>query len=294
MSEAADRRAAETGAHGAVLIVDDDRATLSGLSLLLQHRGITIYEASTGVGAVRSALAHRPDVLVLDNRLGSPEDMTGIDVIDALHAQSFFPTWILYSGLMNFELAADAGRRHVFSVIGLPSTEIDDAVMEALTATRRGEAGGWPLLPVGPLTGAPETNAGRGARWILAACDSPDDLPSFPAWAGFVDASDGRMRDLYKQMRLDPHQVKSFTRCFRALTRACGHVENAVAELTVGDARTLAHLQHEAGLNRPPAAVRIPLEQFLRTQTFVPADHALLTTMRSLIATRNLSAFLKR
>ena len=69
MSEAADRFAAEAGVHGAVLIVDDDPATLSGLSLLLQSRGVTIYEASTGAGAVRSALAHRPDVVVLDNRL---------------------------------------------------------------------------------------------------------------------------------------------------------------------------------------------------------------------------------
>ena len=242
---------------------------------------------------MRSALAHRPDVLVLDNRLGSPEDMTGIGVIDALHAQAFYPTWILYSGFMDFELAANAGRRHVFSVIGLPSTEIDTAVMEALTATRRGQAGGWPVLPVGPLPGASETNAGRGARWILVACDSTDDLPSFPSWAGWVDASEGRLRDLYKQMRLEPHQVKSFMRWFRALTRTRGHVENAVAELTVGDARTLTHLREEAGLNQP-TAVRIPLEQFLRTQTFVPADHALITTMRSLMATRSLRSFFKR
>lgn len=147
MSEATDRLAAEAGAHGAVLIVDDDPATLSGLSLLLQHRGVMIYEASTGAGAVRSALAHHPDVVVLDNRLGSPQDMTGIDVIDALHAHSFYPTWILYSGFMDFDLAADAGRRHVFSVISLPSTEIDTSVMEALTATRRGQAGAGLFSP---------------------------------------------------------------------------------------------------------------------------------------------------
>src|SRR5688572_1405143 len=125
MSDAADRSSAEADVHGAVLIVDDHPATLSGLSLLLRHRGVTIYEASTGAGAVRSALAHHPDVLVLDNRLGNPEEMTGIDVIDALHAQSFYPTWILYSGFMDIELAAAAGRRNVFSVIRLPSLELD-------------------------------------------------------------------------------------------------------------------------------------------------------------------------
>ncbi len=287
MSEAADRRAAETGARGAVLIVDDDPATLSGLSLLLKHRGVIIHEASTGASAVRSALAHRPDVVVLDNRLGRPEDMTGIDVIDALHAQSFFPTWILYSGFMNFELAADAGRRDVFSVIGLPSTELDTAVIEALTATRRGQAGGWPLLPVRPMPPLPETNAVKGAAWILFACDSPDDLPSFSAWASFVNASERQLRDLYKQMELEPQDVKSFMRLFRALTRARGHLTSAVAEMTVSDFRTLKRLRDEAGLGEPTLE-RVPLEQFLHIQTFVPSDHSVLITLRSLIATRNL------
>lgn len=101
------------------------------------------------------------------------------------------------------------------------------------------------------------------------------------------------MRDLYRQMKLDPHQVKSFMRWFRALTRACGHVENAVAELTVGDARTLKRLRDEGGLVHT-VTIRIPLEQFLRTQTFVPADHALMTAMQSLIATRILRASFNR
>ena len=289
MSEAADRRAAETDAHGAVLIVDDDPTILSGLALLLQHGGITIYEASTGAGAVQSALAHRPDVVVLDNQLGSPEDMTGIDVIDALHARSFFPTWILYSGFMDIHLAADAGRRQVFSVIELPSTQIDTAVMEALKATRHGQAGGWPVLPIGPMASLPKTNAGKGAAWLLFACDSPDDLPSFNAWSRFVNARERQLRDVYKQMGLKPHCVKSFMRLFRALARAQGHVTSAVAEMTVSDLRTLKRLRDEAGLG-DPTLERVPLEQFLRIQTFISVDHSLLTTLRSLIATRTLPA----
>lgn len=242
---------------------------------------------------MRSALAHRPDVLVLDNRLGKPGDMTGIDVIDALHVQSFYPTWILYSGFMEFDLAVDAGRRDVFRVVQLPSTDIETVVMTALTAVREGQAGGWPILPVGPLADKPQTNVARGARWILVACDSSDDLPSFPAWAVCVNASEGRMRDLYKQLKLDPHEVKSFMRWFRALTRARGHVEDAVAELSVGDERTLSQLRGAARLSEPKVA-RIPLEQFVRSQTFVAADHALVTTVRSLTATRNLPTIRKR
>jgi CheY-like chemotaxis protein len=293
MSEAADGLATGTGVHGTALIVDDDPVALSSFSQLLQLRGVTTYGASTGEGAVRSALAYRPDVLVLDNRLGEPGDMTGIDVIDALHAQSFYPTWILYSGFMEFDLAADAGRRDVFRVVQLPSTDIETVVITALTAAREGLAGGWPILPVGPLADTPQTNVARGARWILVASDSSDDLPSFPAWATCVDASEGRMRDLYKQLKLDPHEVKSFMRWFRALTRARGHVEDAVAELSVGDERTLSQLRSAARVSELKV-LRIPLEQFLRTQTFIAADHPLVTALRSLTATRNLPTIRKR
>jgi CheY-like chemotaxis protein len=286
MSEAATRPAAGTGAHGAVLIVDDDPATLSGLALLLQQDALTIYEASTGAGAVQSALAHRPEVVVLDNRLGSPEDMSGINVIDALHAQSFYPTWILYSGFMDVHLAADAGRRQVFSVIELPSTDIDTTIMAALTATQRGEVGGWPLLPVRPMSSMPRGNAVKGAAWILHACDSLDDLPTFPAWASVVNTTERPMRDLYKQLGLQAEHAKSFMRLFRALTRAGGHLENAMGEITVGDFRTLQRLRDAAGL-KDATVTRVPLQQFLRIQTFIPFDHSVVVTLRSLITTRN-------
>ena len=292
MSKAGARLAADADARGSVLIVDDDPATLSGFSHLLQHRGITTYEASTADGAVRSALAHRPDVVVLDNRLGELGETTGVDVIDALHSRSFYPTWILYSGFMDYELATDAGRRNVFCVIRLPSDEFETAVMKALAATYEGQTEGWPLLPVGQLP-APQTNGGKGAVWILSACDSKDDLVNFPAWASLVGTSERRMRELYEQIALDPHLVKSFMRVFRGLTRACGHVEQAVAELMVGDSRTLKRLRERAGLSHP-ATVRIPFEQFLQTQTFVPVDHAMLAALRTLITARNRPDFLER
>ena len=293
MSESATRPAADAGIHGSVLLVDDNPVTRSGLSLLLHHRGVTIYEASTAASAVRSALAHRPDVLVVDNRLGSPDDLTGIDVIDALHAQSFYPTWILYSGFMDFDLATAAGRRNAFCVISLPSLEVDTAVMKALAATRKGESGGWPTLPIGQLPTSPPTNAAKGAAWILAACDSKGDLPTFPQWANLVSTSERQMRDLYKQIGLEPQNVKSFMRLFRALGRAGGHVEDAIGEMTVGDFRTLQRLRDDAGLS-DPTLTRVSLEQFLRIQTFIPIDHLALTTLRSLIATRNLPELFKR
>ena len=292
MSEAATRLAAESVVHGAVLLVDDDVEMLAGLSRLLQHQGVTVYQASTGSAAARSALAHRPEVVVLDNRLGNSGEMTGIDVIEALHAQSFYPTWILYSGFMEIDVAVEAGRHHPFRVVSLPAPELDTTVIEALRATQRGEAGGWPLLPVRPSSTSPPTSAAVGADWILKACDSEGDLRNFAEWAHVTGVSGRRMRDLYKQMNLDPQHVKWFMRMFRALARARGYLEDAVAELIVGDPRTLKHVSDDAGLNVRPA-VRVPLEQFLRTQKFVPYEHSLMTALRSLIATRSLPTIFK-
>jgi CheY-like chemotaxis protein len=292
MSEAANGLAAEVGSQGTVLLVDDDPVARSSFSQLLQCRGVTTFDASTGEGAVLSALAHRPDVMVLDNRLGKPGDMTGIDVIDALHAQSFYPTWILYSGFMELDLAVDAGRRDVFCVVQLPSIDIETPVMKALAAAREGQVSGWPFLPVGQLPLSPHTTAVKGAGWILLACDSLDDLPSFPAWASFVNTNERRMRDLYEQLRLEPHHVKSFMRWFRALARASGDAENAIAEMIVGDPRTLKRLRDEAGLSS--SEKRMSLEQFLRSQTFLPVDHVLSKTLRSLTTSRNMPDLLKR
>lgn len=293
MSGAAHEIVVDAAPHGSVLVVDDDPRALWSFSQLLQLRGVTVYEASTGEGAVRSALAHRPDVMVLDNRLGKPGEMTGIDVIDALHSQSFYPTWILYSGFMELDLAADAGRRDVFRVVQLPSTDVENVVIEALTATREGQAAGWPILPVRQLTTSPNTNAGAGAGWILRTCDSLDDLASFRAWANFVNSNERRMRDVYSQLGLDPQLVKAFMRWFRAMARAHGDVESAIAEMTVGDPRTLKRLRDEAGLSHS-SRLRVSLEQFLRTQTFVPVDHVLVKTLKSLTAMQNLPEFLKR
>ena len=141
-------------------------------------------------------------------------------------------------------------------------------------------------MPVGPMPSVPQTNAAKGAAWILQACDSLDDLPTLPVWARWVNATERPMRDLYKQVGLQPEHVKSFMRFFRALTRAGGNLESAVGELTVGDFRTLQRLRDDAGLN-DPTVTRVPLEQFLRIQTFIAFDHSVLVTLRSLIATRN-------
>jgi CheY-like chemotaxis protein len=49
-----------------VLIVEDDGAARAALRMLLELRGYMVDEAAEGDGAVAYALAHRPDVALID------------------------------------------------------------------------------------------------------------------------------------------------------------------------------------------------------------------------------------
>ena len=65
-----------------ILVVEDDRGTLSGLSMLLTHAGFSVHTAEHGAQAV-DLLAHglRPGVILLD--LNMPK-VTGWDVLKHL------------------------------------------------------------------------------------------------------------------------------------------------------------------------------------------------------------------
>jgi DNA-binding response OmpR family regulator len=52
-------------------LVDDDARFLESVSALLELEGIEVYAASTGAQAVRRAGELRPDLVLLDLRLGS-------------------------------------------------------------------------------------------------------------------------------------------------------------------------------------------------------------------------------
>ena len=55
-----------------VLIVEDDGAARTALRMLLELRGYTVDEAAEGDGGIAHALAHRPDVAVIDIGLIGP------------------------------------------------------------------------------------------------------------------------------------------------------------------------------------------------------------------------------
>ena len=75
-----------------ILLVDDDAALLSTLSLNLRARGHEVITADTGEGALEAARSGDPDVVILD--LGLP-DLAGTEVLRQLRVWSAVPVIVL-------------------------------------------------------------------------------------------------------------------------------------------------------------------------------------------------------
>ncbi len=75
-----------------VLVVDDERAIRRYLRAALNAQGYTVYEASSGQEALKTIVADRPDLIILD--LGLP-DMDGVEVTRQLREWTQTPIIIL-------------------------------------------------------------------------------------------------------------------------------------------------------------------------------------------------------
>ena len=75
-----------------VLVVDDERAIRRFLQAALDAHGYVVFEAASGEEAIRSVIADRPDLVILD--LGLP-DIEGIEVTRRLREWSTIPIIIL-------------------------------------------------------------------------------------------------------------------------------------------------------------------------------------------------------
>jgi two-component system KDP operon response regulator KdpE len=75
-----------------VLVVDDERAIRKYLHAALNAQGYTVYEASDGKETLKSVVADRPDLIILD--LGLP-DLDGVEVTRQLREWTHIPIIIL-------------------------------------------------------------------------------------------------------------------------------------------------------------------------------------------------------
>jgi two-component system KDP operon response regulator KdpE len=91
-----------------VLVVDDEEPIRRFLRVALTSQGYTVFEAASGQEALSDAVAHKPDVIILD--LGLP-DIDGVEVTRLLRQWTQIPIIILsVRGSESDKIAAlDAG-----------------------------------------------------------------------------------------------------------------------------------------------------------------------------------------
>jgi two-component system KDP operon response regulator KdpE len=119
-----------------VLVIDDEPQILRALRINLSVRGYEVVTAATGAEALRTAVEHRPDVVVLD--LGLP-DMSGIDVLDGLRRWLTAPVIVLSARTDTLDKveALDAGADdYVTKPFGM-----DEFLARLRAAVRRSAAG---------------------------------------------------------------------------------------------------------------------------------------------------------
>jgi two-component system KDP operon response regulator KdpE len=75
-----------------VLVVDDEQAILRFLRVALESQAYVVFEAASGQQALSDAVAHKPDIIILD--LGLP-DIDGVEVTRLLRQWTQIPIIIL-------------------------------------------------------------------------------------------------------------------------------------------------------------------------------------------------------
>ncbi len=114
-----------------VLVVEDDDATRGLLVQVLDEAGIASITALDGAHALRTSLAHRPDVVVLD--LGLPET-SGVEFVEQWRsrdpAASDVPVVVVTSSAMGGEIAAQIG-----AVTFMPKPFEIEALVRAVRGT---------------------------------------------------------------------------------------------------------------------------------------------------------------
>ncbi len=100
-----------------ILLADDNRAWRLDAARWLEESGYIVVDAETGREAVEKALAHPPDVSVLDMYM---PDMTGLDILRLWRSEGLQAPCILVSGEADQEIRLKALEEGVFSFLQKP------------------------------------------------------------------------------------------------------------------------------------------------------------------------------
>lgn len=269
----------QAAAAHAVLVVDDDPRILETTGLLLRYLGLQVHEAATGAGALTIARAQRLDLALLDQRL---PDMSGLDLAKTFRRDGISVPWILMSGFMDFEIAAEAGRLGAICAVSSPF-DVEEVVTRALARIVSRRSLQWPTLPLRPRLREARSAAERWARFVLLACDVEDDLPTTGEWASAVGAGHSTLREACRIVGVPGHDARDFTRVLRILVRKNGRFDELEGNLKFGDGRTLEILMERAGL-AGRASCHVSVEEFLAAQRYISFVSTAMRAFRALIA----------
>jgi CheY-like chemotaxis protein len=116
-----------------ILLVEDDRAALEGLSQLLTLAGFTVATATDGVEALKKMADRRFDVMLLDIWLPR---MNGLDLLAQLPGQPHQPKVIVMTGDDSQETLLQTFRQHAYQFVRKPvqPAKLMDLIRRTLAA----------------------------------------------------------------------------------------------------------------------------------------------------------------
>jgi DNA-binding NtrC family response regulator len=161
MSSGESGRLFAPGAHGRVLVVDDDPVTCQLLDEVLRGEGFEVERALSGGEALRMHRARPFDAVVSDIRMGEGQ-MTGLEVLKTMKRETPEVVVVIITGFGSMESAIEAIREGAFDYVSKPFKieEVKLAVRRGLEQRRRLEAmrpaaeeGGAPSVGVRSLVG---------------------------------------------------------------------------------------------------------------------------------------------
>lgn len=94
-----------------VLLVDDDREVVRGVSIRLHAAGYTTMTAENGQEGVDIALQSHPDVIVLDVRMPQMDGLEALAELQDNEATKNIPIVMLSASIVDQQAALEAGAR---------------------------------------------------------------------------------------------------------------------------------------------------------------------------------------
>jgi CheY-like chemotaxis protein len=94
-----------------VLVVDDDRDIVTGVSMRLRAAGYRTLAAYDGQQGLAAAICYRPDAILLDVRMPTMDGITALGKLKDHPDTRDIPVIVLSASIMDQQIALDAGAR---------------------------------------------------------------------------------------------------------------------------------------------------------------------------------------